>query len=133
MALRPKQLLFVKEYLKDKNATRAAKAAGYSKKTAGSIGEENLKKPEIKKAVEAGLALQAKKLDISAERVIARIAEIAFENLARDQDVLKACELLGKHFKLFTDVHELGNKDGEPLVIFHTYKNGSEADESGKS
>jgi len=45
--LTPKQRLFVAEYLKDFNATQAAMRAGYSKKTAYSIGQENLKKPEI--------------------------------------------------------------------------------------
>lgn len=33
----------------DCNATQAAIRAGYSEKTAYSIGDENLKKPEIKK------------------------------------------------------------------------------------
>ena len=43
-----KQKLFVQEYLKDLNATQAALRAGYSPKTAGATGAENLKKPEIK-------------------------------------------------------------------------------------
>ena len=46
--LTPKQRLFVAEYLKNGgNATQAAISARYSKKTAYSIGQENLKKPEI--------------------------------------------------------------------------------------
>lgn len=45
--LTPKQARFVDEYLIDLNATQAAIRAGYSKKTAGSIGDENLKKPAI--------------------------------------------------------------------------------------
>lgn len=45
--LSPKQILFVTEYLKDKNATQAAIRAGYSQKSAYSIGSELLKKPEI--------------------------------------------------------------------------------------
>jgi len=47
MALTPKQQRFVEEYLCDLNATQAAIRAGYSKKTAYSIGEENLNKPEV--------------------------------------------------------------------------------------
>jgi phage terminase small subunit len=50
--LTPKQRLFIQEYLIDKNASRAAIAAGYSKKTASFIGSENLKKPYIKDAIE---------------------------------------------------------------------------------
>lgn len=51
--LTPKQRLFVAEYLKDFNATKAAIAAGYSKKSAGVIGRENITKPEIRKALAA--------------------------------------------------------------------------------
>jgi len=46
--LTPKQKAFVEEYLIDLNATQAAIRAGYSPATAGSIGSENLKKPEIR-------------------------------------------------------------------------------------
>ncbi len=49
MALRGKQQRFVDEYLIDRNATQAAIRAGYSAKTAYSIGEQNLKKLEVKK------------------------------------------------------------------------------------
>lgn len=45
--LTAKQSRFVDEYMVDLNATQAAIRAGYSKKTAGSIGDENLKKPAI--------------------------------------------------------------------------------------
>ena len=45
--LTPKERLFVAEYLKCLNATEAAKKAGYSERTAYSIGQENLKKPVI--------------------------------------------------------------------------------------
>ena len=47
MALTQRQRIFCEEYIKTNNATKAAKAAGYSEKTAYSIGNENLKKPEI--------------------------------------------------------------------------------------
>lgn len=48
MKLTHKQRLFADEFLKCGNATEAALKAGYSKKTSYSIGNENLKKPEIK-------------------------------------------------------------------------------------
>jgi len=47
MALTAKQKVFVAEYLVDLNATQAAVRAGYSEKTAYSVGHENLKKPEV--------------------------------------------------------------------------------------
>lgn len=47
-----KQTKFVHEYLIDLNATQAAIRAGYSTKTAYSIGNENLSKPEIKELID---------------------------------------------------------------------------------
>ena len=47
----PKQALFIQEYLIDLNATRAAIAAGYSPKTAYSIGQRLLKHVEIQGAL----------------------------------------------------------------------------------
>lgn len=130
MALNAKQKLFVKHYLKEKNATRAAKAAGYSKKTAHSVGPRMMENAGVKKAIDEGIAKQADKLEITADRVIKRIAEIAFAKdfFKKDSDILKACELLGKHFKLFTEVQEITGKDGGPQVILTLPSNGSEAE-----
>lgn len=50
--LTDKQKRFVDEYLIDCNATQAAIRAGYSKKTADSIGRENLRKPLISQAIQ---------------------------------------------------------------------------------
>ncbi len=50
--LSARQEAFVAEYVKDRNATRAAIRAGYSERTARSIGHENLTKPDIAAAVE---------------------------------------------------------------------------------
>lgn len=47
-----RQKRFVEEFAKSGNATQSAIKAGYSKKTAYSIGEENLKKPVIKSELE---------------------------------------------------------------------------------
>lgn len=132
MALNPKQRMFVREYVKDKNATRAAIAVGYSKKTAKQMGSENLSKPAIAHAIEKRLAEIAEKVDISAERTLSRLAEIAYQKLSKQElktkssNTLKALEMLSKHFKLLTDVHELGGKDGAPLVVLTMPANGSE-------
>ena len=45
--LTPKQKAFADEYIKCTNASEAARKAGYSKRSAASSGEENLRKPEI--------------------------------------------------------------------------------------
>lgn len=47
MVLTAKQERFCQEYVVDFNATQAAIRAGYSAKTAGAIGAENLRKPQI--------------------------------------------------------------------------------------
>ncbi len=54
--LTQKQKLFIGEYVVSLNASEAALRAGYSKKTAGAIGHENLKKPEIQKAIDVALS-----------------------------------------------------------------------------
>ena len=50
--LNDKQKRFVDEYLVDLNATAAAKRAGYSEKTAYSMGQRLLKKVEIQAAIQ---------------------------------------------------------------------------------
>jgi phage terminase small subunit len=73
-----KQKMFVAEYLVDVNATAAALRAGYSKKTAYSIGQENLKKPEIQAALQAKIQKVEQKTDISIERVLKEYARLGF-------------------------------------------------------
>lgn len=78
--LSDKRQRFVEEYLANPNATQAAIAAGYSAKTAGAQGHELLKIPEIQTAIEAGRAKTAEKLDITAERIVAEMAKLAFSD-----------------------------------------------------
>jgi phage terminase small subunit len=73
--LTPKQFAFVEEYLKDLNATQAAIRAGYSAKTAGQIGEENLRKPEIANAIEAAKQERSKRTKIDADWLLTRLAD----------------------------------------------------------
>lgn len=55
--LTPRQKKFIDFYLGpcNLNASRAALAAGYSERSAGQIGHENLRKPEIRKAIDERL------------------------------------------------------------------------------
>lgn len=53
--LNERQRRFVDAYIKTGNASKAARMAGYSEKTAYSIGEENLRKPEISREVQKRL------------------------------------------------------------------------------
>lgn len=72
MALNARQQVFVDEYLATFNATKAALAAGYSEKTAHSIGHENLRKPEIAQAIKERLSATA----MTADEVIMRLADM---------------------------------------------------------
>lgn len=54
--LTTKQKIFCDEYIKSGNAKEAAIKAGYSPKTAKSIGQENLTKPDLKAYIDAKMA-----------------------------------------------------------------------------
>jgi len=68
--LTAKQQRFCDEYLIDLNATQAAIRAGYSEKTAYSIGNENLKKPEVKEYIENRMAEKEKELIADQDEVL---------------------------------------------------------------
>jgi len=127
--LNVKQRQFVAEYLVDLNATQAAKRAGYSKKTAGQIGERLLRNVEIASAIEEEMKKREHRTLVTADFVIAGLKEVAerclnkvpvtewnYEEKRLEQkkdengnDVWefdsaganKAFELLGKHLNLF--------------------------------
>jgi len=68
--LTDKQAAFVNEYICDFNASRAAIAAGYSKKSAGIIGYENLKKPYIQAAVQEAIEAREKRVQRTGDEVV---------------------------------------------------------------
>ena len=76
--LTPKQKRFVSEYLIDLNATQAAIRAGYSQKTAHSIGQENLTKPEIMQELEKAMQKRQQRTEITQDRVLQEYARLAF-------------------------------------------------------
>lgn len=78
--LTAKQERFCEEYLIDLNATQAAIRAGYSVESAGSIGSENLTKPEIRARIDTAMAERSKRTGINADRVLRELGRIAFLN-----------------------------------------------------
>ena len=70
MSLTLLQQKFADLYIELGNATQAAKKAGYSEKTAYSIGNENLKKPEIKAYIAERLAQIEKESIASIDEVM---------------------------------------------------------------
>ncbi len=121
-----KQQRFADEYLIDPNATQAAIKAGYSRKTAAAIGAENLIKPNIKQYIgerlrekeSAKIAKQDEVLQYltsvmrgeSESSVVVVESTGDFTTEARiikkppdEKERLKAAELLGKRYGLYTD------------------------------
>jgi len=133
-----KQQRFCDEYLVDCNATQAAIRAGYSEKTAYSIGVENLKKPELKNYIEQQMQNMQDKTVASAEEVIQYLTSVlrgqssaeivvvegtgdgcsearTVQKAPDEKERLKAAELLGKRYGIFTDKMSL---DGAiPVII----------------
>jgi phage terminase small subunit len=73
--LTAKQAEFVREYLLDNNGTQAAIRAKYSEKSAQQIGTENLSKPLVRAAVEAGRAEMQEHRDYSRDWVINQLVQ----------------------------------------------------------
>ena len=99
--LTDKQAMFVTEYLVDLNATQAAIRAGYSEKTAGAIGQENLRKPTIYAAVAEARAKQAKHTEITAAMVLEGL--LAETQGGQQSGRIAAWGWIGKHLAMFTD------------------------------
>ena len=81
MSLTGKQRRFVDEYLIDLNATQAAIRAGYSEKTAYSIGQQNLKKLEVAAAIQQAMNKRSQRTEITADRVLQELALIGFADM----------------------------------------------------
>ncbi len=112
MSLTPKQARFVEEYLLDVNATQAAIRAGYSCRTAGQVGFENLKKPEIAAAIEGAMKDRERRTQITQDEVIQGLrTEAKFEGQGSSHGArVAAWAHLGRHLGMFTDNVNLGPK-----------------------
>lgn len=77
--LTAKQHLFVEEYLKDLNATRAAIRAGYSAKTAYSKGHSMTKTLSVQ--ICEAQAERSKRTKITQDKVLKELAKIGFSNM----------------------------------------------------
>lgn len=130
-----KQKKFADEYIKTGNATQSAINAGYSKKTCYSIGNENLKKPEIKSYIdermkeleEEAIADQAEVLkyltrvlrDEEREDVLVNVGNFEQEIQSMKvsaKDRIKAAELLGKRYGSWTDKVDLNSSEGVKII-----------------
>lgn len=113
--LTDKQTLFISEYLISFNATQAAIKAGYSEKTACSMGAENLRKPHIKEHIQKRLneMLEDDTLALK-NQIIQKLKDLSFTDSedTNNRDSLKAVELLGKYAGLWVErVEHSGDLD----------------------
>lgn len=90
--LTDKQEKFCYEYVLHLNATKAAINAGYSEKTAYSIGGENLKKPEIQARIRYMQDNLAETAQLSALRVLKEHEKIAFSDEEKTADRQKSLD-----------------------------------------
>lgn len=130
-----RQKRFCDEYLIDLNATQAAIRAGYSEKTAYTIGQKLTKKDEIKSYIDAALArLQAENVADAQEvmRYLTSVmrgesqssvlslcgngAQEVIEKRPDEKERLKAAELLGKRYGLYTEKVDVDASVGVVIV-----------------
>lgn len=79
----PKQRLFAIEYLVDLNAHRAALRAGYAPKAARQTASKLMRLPDVAALIGRELQAQRARTRITADRVLAEYARIAFADIAR--------------------------------------------------
>lgn len=128
--LKPKELKFAEEWLKTTNATQSAIKAGYSARTAYSAGNRLLKKVDVKQYIDERLA-EMQESSIADTNEVIQFLSSTMRGDIPDQfgldpalnDRLKAAELLGKRYKLFTDKQEISGADGEPIKVIFSNMN----------
>lgn len=130
MKLTEKQKRFADYYIETGNITEAAIKAGYSKKTARVIGQENLQKPAIKSYIDEKLEAMQDERTASAKEVLEFLTKSMRGELDEEivvvegtgdgtsearkikkqiglRERIKSAELLGKRYRLFTDKVEV--------------------------
>ena len=132
--LTPRQRKFCDEYLISGNATDAAIKAGYSPKTAKQTGSENLAKPDLRAYIDEQLAKIHSAKIADAEEVMKyltsvmrgehteQVLKLVGEGVQTVTDIdvsakerLKAAELIGKRYGLFTE--KVGLEGAVPVII----------------
>lgn len=92
-SLTPKQRSFVENYVTSRNAAWAARKAGYSAKSARSIGYELLTKPDIRKLVKDQLEVLASSFSISRNRILLEMSLLAFSDVKSNTKFRALCQL----------------------------------------
>ena len=115
-----KQQVFCQEYMANGyNATQAAIKAGYSKKTAYSIGQRLLKKVEIKAELERNTQAAQEKFEYTKEEHFKELEELklAAKKSGALAAAVKAAELKGKLCGLYIEKQEVTVKEPRKFVV----------------
>lgn len=126
----PRHDTFVREYLKDFNGSRAAIAAGYGKKGARVRASQLLTNRNIQALLAKLIKKHAKKLDLTAGKVLAELSQMGFSNMLdymrADEDgelVLDLSELTREQaaaIQEYTVDATGGTGDGERKLVMRT-------------
>tara|TARA_R100001440_G_scaffold26515_1_gene43358 strand:- start:12 stop:365 length:354 start_codon:yes stop_codon:yes gene_type:complete len=110
--------MFCKEYLIDLNSAQACIRAGYSKKTARTIGSKLLTKVDVQKEIDRLKAIREKRVELTAEKVLKDIERVRNKAEGSEQYnvSLKASELQGKHLAMFTEKHQVDGEIKMPVI-----------------
>lgn len=100
-----RQKRFCDEYIISGNAKDAAIKAGYSKKTAYSIGNENLNKPELQKYINAQLEALHNEQTADAQEVLEYLTSVM-----RGEKTEQTLQLVGDGMQEITDI-DVGAKE----------------------
>ena len=111
-----RQELFIREYLADMNATRAAQAAGYSQRTAYSLGQRLLKNAEISQAINSAMTERKNQLIATREQRQQFWTAVMNDGEQDMKHRLRASELLGKSFGDFVEKTELVSQYPQTLA-----------------
>ena len=113
--LNAKQKRFCEEYILDSNATQASIRAGYSEKTAYSIGSENLKKPEILAEIRRLNELITDSRILQSKDIQILLSERIREEL--NSDGLKAIDILNKMQGNYTEKIEVTEVKSRKVIV----------------
>lgn len=103
MKLTPKQKRFCAEYIINLNATQAAIKAGYSQKTARSIGQRLLTNVDIERAIQKEMEKREERTEITQDRVLEELGILGFSNI---KDYMEH-EASDKKFIMFKDINKI--------------------------
>lgn len=96
MAMTDRNKRFVKEYMRDRNATQAAIRAGYCPINADVTGPRTLRKEDVKKAIAAEQAKLAAVCGVDLHWIVEHLVAIVENPNSKPRDVIMALDKLAK-------------------------------------